>query len=119
MALSFSEKRALQKTIADNLSKIASGKLTFSDKRSSQSEVIVCLKKLGESVSVPEAEQNLFQQIANGIHDALGAIGVFTKIKAEVDRLSREVISGDSLLDAALKAACIKCADLAEIEGVA
>lgn len=119
MALSFSEKRAIQKNISENLALLASGTLSFSDKRKSQSLVMDGLKKLGETVSTPEPEQTLFQQIAKGLHDALGAMDVFNKIKSEVDRLTRETIGGDSTLDKQLFDACIKCADLAESEGIA
>lgn len=80
---------------------------------------LLLAKLTGEAVTTPEPEQTLFQQIAKGVHDALGAVEVFNKIKSEVDRLTREIISGDSTLDKALLDACIKCADLAENEGIA
>ena len=117
MALSFSEKRALQKTIADNLTTLASGSLGFSDKRKAQSVVMDGLKKLGETVIA--IAETIFQQIHKGVHDSLGAMEVFSKIKSEVDRITREVIGGDSEINSQLLAACIQCAYLAESEGIA
>lgn len=118
MALSLLEKRAIQKTIAENMASIASGTLGLMDKRKAQTLIVDGLKKLGEAVATPEPEQTLFQQVTKGVHDALGAIGVFNKIKEEVDRLTRETIGSDSALNEALRSACIKCADLAESEGL-
>ena len=117
MALSFSEKRAIQKAIADNLTTLASGSLGFSDKRKAQSVVMDGLKKLGETVTA--ITETLLQQITKGVHDSLGAMEVFSKIKSEVDRITREVIGGDSAIDMMLKSACIHCADLAEQAGIA
>lgn len=83
-------------------------------------EIDALLAKLfGGVIAVAGAIETLFQQITKGVHDALGAMGIFAKIKAEVDRLTREIISGDSAIDKQLHAACIHCANLAEQEGIA
>lgn len=117
MALSFSEKRAIQKTISDNLAALASGSLGFSDKRKAQSLIMDGLKKLGSSVQ--QAVQTVFQQIAQGVKDTLGAMEVFNLIKQEVEKIGRDVIKGDSAIDSQLRSACIKCAELADAEGMA
>ena len=117
MALSFSEKRAIQKTISDNLAALASGSLGFSDKRKAQSLIMDGLKKLGQTVT--QSVDSLFQQIAKGLKDTLGAMEVFNLIKQEVERIGRDVIKGDSAIDSQLKDACVQCADLADAEGIA
>lgn len=116
MALSFSEKRTTQKAIAENLATLAGGGLGFSDKRKSQSIITDGLKRLGETVV--KAVDNLFQQIAKGIHDSLGAMGLFTKLKEEVVSLGEDVIAFDNMLNDSLKEACVKVAELAETEGL-
>lgn len=83
-------------------------------------EIEALLAKLfGGVIAVTELAKTLFQQITSGVFDSLGAVEVFSKIKSEVDRISREIISGDSAIEKQLLNACIKCADLAEIEGIA
>lgn len=116
MALSFSEKRTTQKAIAENLATLAGGGLGFSDKRKAQAIITDGLRRLGETVA--KAVDNLFQQIAKGIHDALGAVEVFKKIKAEIDRIGEDTIAFDIAQNDQLKAACLKNAELAETEGL-
>lgn len=65
-----------------------------------------------------ETVENLFQQIANGIHDTLGAMGLFAKLKEEVLRLGEGIIAFDNTLNDSLKQACVKVAELAETEGL-
>lgn len=117
MALSFSEKRALQKTIFDQRALLAGGNLSFSEKRNAQKAIFEARAKLTSDAVVAVVE-SLFQQIAKGIHDALGAVEVFKKIKAEIDRIGEDVIAFDNTLNDQLKAACVKNAELAETEGL-
>lgn len=118
MALSLREKSTISRRIKDNVANLVSGGLSLRDKSKVSREIKSDVALLvGGAVSEPE--QTLFQQIAKGVHDSLGAMGVFEKIKAEVERIGREVIAKDSVIDAMLKNACIKCADLADIEGIA
>jgi hypothetical protein len=120
MALSFRETKNISERIKANLAKINAGNLGFSQVKTISKAIKDDLALLnGGTVVTPEPEQTLFQQIAKGVHDAMGAVEVFNKIKSEVDRITREVISGDNAINNALLSACIKCADLAENEGIA
>ena len=65
-----------------------------------------------------ETVKSLFQEIAQGIHDALGAVEVFKKIKAEIDRIGEDVIAFDIAINDQLKAACVKNGEQAETEGL-
>lgn len=120
MALSLREKSTISRRIKDNVASLVSGSLSLRDKSKVSREIKTDVALLvGGTVSTPEPELTIFQQIAKGVHDALGAVEVFNKIKSEVDSLTREIISGDTTIDKALLDACIKCADLAEKEGIA
>jgi len=55
-ALSFSEKRALQKTVADGMAKLKEGKATFSEKRAIQKAVADAMAKLNAKVDIPDVQ---------------------------------------------------------------
>ncbi len=58
MALSFSEKRSLQKVIATNLASLQSGTLSFQDKRRFQKEIQDAFAKLKAVVDLKPEVQN-------------------------------------------------------------
>ncbi len=58
MALSFSEKRSLQKVIATNLASLQAGTLSFQEKRRFQKEIQDAFIKLKETVDLAPDVQN-------------------------------------------------------------
>lgn len=58
MALTFSEKRALQKAIATNLAGLQAGNLSFAEKRRFQKEIQDAFAKLRETVDLTPEVQN-------------------------------------------------------------
>ena len=83
-------------------------------------EIDALLARLfGGAITATAVVKTLFQQITSKAFDSLGAMEVFNKIKSEVDRITREIIGGDSAIDKQLHDACIHCADLAESAGMA
>lgn len=58
MALSFAEKRSLQKVIATNLASLQAGDLSFQDKRRFQKEIQEAFAKLKEAVDLKQEVQN-------------------------------------------------------------
>lgn len=57
MALSFTEKRSLQKVIATNLASLQAGNLSFQDKRRFQKEIQDAFTKLKETVDLKSEVQ--------------------------------------------------------------
>ena len=114
MAVSGREKLAMGREIDSRLNdlKTASGRQKLSLGR----EIDGLLAKLTGKAA--EIVKSLFQEIAQGIHDALGAVEVFKKIKAEINRIDEDTIAFDIAINDQLKAACVKNAELAETEGL-
>jgi hypothetical protein len=109
MALSFSEKRTLQKTVADNLVKLDSRNISFSEKRTTQKAVADALAKLtGNNLAANEPDVNIPEQgfaIGDrvvivkhermGEHDITGRTGTIVKPHfdgwyVELDKTPRE-----------------------------
>lgn len=117
MSLTSLEKVKIGKRIKQNVADLNSGNLTALQKVKIGKQIKADVALLvGGAV---ETVQTLFQQIAQGVKDTLGAMEVFNLIKQEVERIGRDVIKGDSAIDSQLKDACVQCADLADAEGIA
>lgn len=115
MALSLREKSKILTDIGTQATALKSA-TKLREKSNILKEIDSLLAKLtGKAAEIVES---LFQQIAKGIHDALGAMGVFAKLKEEVIRLGEDVIAFDNALNDSLKEACVKVAELAETEGL-
>lgn len=115
MALSLREKSKILTDIGTQATALKSA-TKLREKSNILKEIDSLLAKLtGKAAEIVES---LFQQIAQGIHDALGAVEVFKKIKAEIDRIGEDVIAFDIAINDQLKAACVKNGELAETEGL-
>ena len=116
MAISGREKLSIGRDIETKLTSLKTA--TTREKLGLGREIDALLAKLrGDGITA--IAETLFQQITNKAFDSLGAVEVFSKIKSEVDRITREIIGGDNAIDKQLLDACIKCADLAEQAGIA
>jgi len=84
MALSFSERRSLQKTVMTNLAALAAGKVTFSDRRRLQKEVIEAMAKLNATAPavVTETGKQPWELTYSVIKDALDFIDLAGRDKA-------------------------------------
>jgi len=117
MSLSTLEKVKIGKRIKENVTALMAGDLPMIKKvqagKQIKADVALLINKAAEII------ESLFQQIAKGIHDAIGAVEVFKKIKAEIDRIGEDTIAFDLKINTDLHKSCEKLAQLTEAEGIA
>lgn len=87
MALSFKEKRALQKTVAAKMDELKAGTLSFKEKRAAQKELKDAFEKLQVQVEQKVENQKLQDLVAGKYNDLkpLEFIGVLKEIVSEIN----------------------------------
>jgi ATP-dependent protease ClpP protease subunit len=89
MALSFSEKRSLQKVIATNLASLQAGNLSFQDKRKFQKEIQDAFARLKEAVELkPEAQNQKLADLIAGKYNNEPPEGFLKVLKEIVEEIN-------------------------------
>lgn len=86
MALSFKEKRAIQKTVRAKIGELKSGDLSFKEKRAAQKELRAALAKLKVKVDAGHDSEKLRKLVA-GDYDSLSPVAFLAVLKEIVDEI--------------------------------
>ncbi|MCK5611253.1 hypothetical protein KAR91_55800 [Candidatus Pacearchaeota archaeon] len=98
--MDFKEKRTLQKSITESLSKLEAGELSFKEKRDIQKGITADFVKLGEKAA-PEILTPVYDKLKNGDFVNLPASEFIDKLKESAKELGVEESLTESIIDPA------------------